>query len=98
MKWAAEIIIAFLTLGFLEAVIKPVAKRFVQGKILRYAPVVFEAIDPVMPELMTQFDGAEIEEIVRTRFEELTGESWKDVNLAPFWSLYDVRRAADRLK
>lgn len=98
MKFVAEIIIAFLTLGFLEAVVKPVAKRFVQGRILRYAPAVLEAIDPIMPRLMDQFTGAEIEEIVKAQFEKVTGEDWANVNLRPFWDLYDVRRAADRLK
>ena len=98
MKFVAEIIIAFLTLGLLEAVIKPVAKRFVQGRILRYAPAVFEIIDPIMPRLIEQFTGEEIEEIVRARFEEITGEDWGNVSLRPFWDLYDVRKAADRLK
>lgn len=98
MKFIAEIVIAFLTLGFLEAVIKPVAKRFVQGRILRYAPAVLEAIDPIMPRLMEQFTGTEIEEIVKAQFEKVTGEDWGNVSLRPFWDLYDVRKAADRLK
>jgi hypothetical protein len=97
MKFLLEASIAFLSLGILEAVVKPVAKRFVQGRILRHAPSVFEAIDPIMPRLIDQFSGDEIEEIVRKQFEMITGEDWSKVNLKPFWDLYDVRRAADRL-
>lgn len=97
MKFLFEICIAFLTLGILEAVIKPVAKKFVQGRILRHAPSVFEAIDPIMPGMINKFSGDEIEEIVRKQFESITGEDWSRVNLGPFWDLYDVRRAADRL-
>lgn len=87
---------AFVTLGTIEAVIKPIAKRFVQGRILRYAPAVFDIIDPLMSSMMKQHNGQEIDDIVRGHFERITGESWADVNLAPFWAMYDPRKAADK--
>ena len=34
----ASLLIAFLTLGLTEAVVKPLAKRWVQRRILRAAP------------------------------------------------------------
>jgi hypothetical protein len=59
---------------------------------------VFELIDPAMPRLISELSGSDIDCIVRKHFEDLTGEDWSNVDLAPFWSLYDPRKAADRLK
>lgn len=97
MRLFFDALLAFITLGVVEAVVKPIAKQFVQGRILRYAPAVLEIIDPMMPALMGQYSGQEIDDIVRAHFESVTGENWANVNLAPFWTLYDPRRAADKL-
>lgn len=97
MRLFFDAALAFVTLGVIEAVVKPIAKQFVQGRILRYAPAVLDVIDPIMPSLMAQYSGEEMDDIVRAHFESVTGESWANVNLAPFWTLYDPRRAADRL-
>lgn len=97
MRIAIDAIFAFLLMGLVEAVIKPIAKKFVQGRILRYAPEVFKRIDPLMPSILTEFNGKEMDDIVRAVFEKVTGESWANVDLTPFWTLYDPRRAADKL-
>jgi len=93
-----ELTYAFAILGLTEAVIKPIAKKFIQAKILKYAPMVFDALDPVMPELIAKYDSKELEVIVREEFEELTGEDWSNVNLNTFWQLYDPRKNADKYK
>lgn len=87
--------VSFLVLGVVEAVIKPVAKRFVQRKIIKYAPMVYRVIDPMMPYLLVRYSGAELEQIVRQKFTELTGEDWSQTNLEPFWQWYDPRKNAD---
>ena len=43
----------FVLLGLVEAVIKPLAKRWVQRRILGAAPAILRAIDARLPELLT---------------------------------------------
>lgn len=91
-----DLVYGFATLGFIEAVVKPIAMRFVRAKLLKYSPLVLDALDPVMPELIAKYDGQELEIIVREKFEELTGDDWSKENLEPFWRLYDPRKNADK--
>jgi len=96
MRLLFDLLIAFLLLGLMEAVVKPIAKHFVQRRILRAAPLVFAQLDPFMPALLQQCSGAEIEQLVRTKLEAATGESWASDDLTLFFRLFDPRRAADR--
>lgn len=89
--------ISFLTLGVVEAIIKPTAKKIVQRKIIKFAPLVYKAIDPMMPYLLVRYSGPELEQIVRRKFEELTGEDWSQADIEPFWRWYDPRKNADHL-
>lgn len=83
-----------LVLGVTEAVIKPLAKRWVQRRLLAAAPAVLRQIDAVLPELVLTCTGPELEAAVRAAFEQATGESWAHENLNPFFELYDIRKAA----
>jgi hypothetical protein len=96
MRWMLDLVAAFLLLGLGEALVKPIAKRFVQRRILRVAPLVFEQLDPFLPALLQRCSGAELEQIVRTRLEALTGESWAGEDLSLLFHLFDPRAAADR--
>ena len=96
MRWMLDLVAAFLLLGLVEALVKPIAKRFVQRRILRVAPLVFEQLDPFLPALLQRCSGAELEQIVRTRLEALTGESWAGEDLSLLFRLFDPRAAADR--
>ncbi len=89
--------LAFLLLGLTEAVIKPLAKRFVQRQLINAAPKVFELLDPVMPDLVKKHSAEEIQQIAREKFSEITGEDWSKANIEMFWQLYDPRRNAERL-
>ncbi|MGL6134999.1 MAG: hypothetical protein ACRC1L_12545, partial [Prochlorococcaceae cyanobacterium] len=75
----------------MEAVVKPIAKHVVQRRILRAAPLVFAQLDPFMPALLQQCSGAQLEQIVRTKLETLTRESWAGEDLSLFFRLYDPR-------
>ena len=86
----------FILLGLVEAVIKPVAKRWVRRRILRAAPAILRAIDAQLPELLTLPTGAALESRVRTIAEEVTGESWATDDLGPLFTLFDLRRAVQR--
>ena len=92
----ASFLIAFLTLGITEAVVKPVAKRWIQRRILRAAPVILREVDLRLPELLTLPTGAALESRVRTIAEEVTGESWATDDLGPLFTMFDLRKAADR--
>lgn len=98
MRLVIDLALGFLTIGFIEAVIKPIAKRFVQRRILRVAPAVFELLDRQMPQLVTQLDGAQLTAIVRHKLESLTGESWSSPEIETIFSLYDPRVTADKLQ
>ena len=87
---------AFVLLGLVEAVVKPVAKRWVQRRILRAAPVILREVDRRLPELLTLPTGAALESRVRSIAEEVTGESWATDDLGPLFEMFDLRKAADR--
>lgn len=91
-----DLIIIFLGLGITEAIIKPLAKRFVQRRILSSAPAILRAIDARLPELLTLPTGEALESQVRTIAEEVTGESWATDDLGPLFELFDLRRAVQR--
>lgn len=98
MNWIYGIVIAFVLMGFIEKVAKPISMMYTKWKILKVAPVVLDALDPIMPEMIREKTGAEIEEFLRNLLSEKTGEDWSARNIESFWKLYDVRAAADRNK
>ena len=95
MRWLLDLTLAFLALGVIEALVKPLARRFVQRRILAVAPVLFRQLDPLLPALLQRCSGAELEQVVRRKLEALTGESWATDVLAPLFALFDPRAAAD---
>jgi hypothetical protein len=95
MRWLIDLAIAFLVLGLIEALVKPIARRFVQRRILKVAPLVFAQLDPYLPALLQECNGAQLEQVVRTKLEVITGESWAGEDLSLFFRLFDPRAAAD---
>lgn len=87
---------AFVLLGLVEAVVKPVAKRWVQRRILKAAPAILRAIDAHLPELLTLPTGAALESRVRSIAEEVTGESWATDDLGPLFTMFDLRKAVNQ--
>ena len=96
MHWLIDLALAFGLLGLSEALVKPIAKRLVQRRLLAAAPLVFEHLDPLMPGLLRCCSGAEVEGVVRRQLEAITGESWASDDLGPLFALFDPRAAADR--
>ena len=91
-----DLLIAFIGIGLTEAVVKPLAQRWVQRRILKAAPAILREVDRRLPELLTLPTGAALEARVRTIAEEVTGESWATDDLGPLFTLFDLRKAADR--
>jgi hypothetical protein len=75
-----------------------VARRFIQRNVMTALPVVFDALDPIMPELVRQYNAAELEEIVRANLTKHTGEDWSERSVDVFFQLYDPRINAERFK
>jgi hypothetical protein len=97
-NWFLDVAIGLAVLGITEALIKPVAKRIAQRKLMLVAPHVLRALDHQLPEILTDGDGPALEDYVRRRFELLTGESWASADLTPFWQQFDPRVTADVLR
>jgi hypothetical protein len=98
MRLLIDFIVGFLMLGVTEAVIKPIAKRFIRRKILKYAPVAMDVLDKQLPRLLGTYSGKELEQIVSYKLEELTGEPWDKAELDQIFGLFDVRITADRTR
>ena len=88
-----DLAIIFLGIGLTEAVVKSVAKRFVQLRILRAAPVILRAIDAHLHELLTLPTGAALQARVRSIAAEATGEGGPEDDLGPLFELFDLRRS-----
>ena len=98
MNYIVDFGIAFLLLGFVEALVKPIAKQFVQRRIVNAAGLLLPVLDPLMPEMMAKHNGAQLEQIARTKLEVLTGESWTHEDMNEIFRLYDPRINADSIQ
>lgn len=67
------------------------------SRLLEHAPTLLRFLDAQMPSLLQAYRGQELEQVVRTQLERLTGESWAGESLDPLFALYDPRITADRL-
>jgi hypothetical protein len=94
--WASGAAIAFISIGIEEALIKPIAKRFVKKKIIKYAPVAMQFLDEQMPRMIVQNTGDGIGASLRKRLESITGESWEDKEIDEMFKIYDPRITADK--
>lgn len=52
MRAVSDAVVTFVTLGFTEAVVKPIAKALVQRSLKRALPYVYERLDNEMPTLL----------------------------------------------
>lgn len=97
MRLLIDLSIAFLTIGLVEAVVKPVAKRWVKRRIMAAAPAVLDMLDAQMPDLLRDLTGDQLETVVREKLEAFTGEPWGPQAIDQVFALYDPRITANRL-
>lgn len=96
MRFLFDAAAAFMMLGLVEAVVKPIARRYMRRKIIAYAPNVLKVLDQKLPQLLADgATGADVEAYVRRQLEALTGESWADADVGPIFELFDPRALAD---
>lgn len=93
-----RLLLDFIALGLTAAIITPIAKRVVKCRLIRWAPSAMEILDREMPQLFGNRSGQELTDMLRTKLETLTGESWSDVDLDNLFLLYDPRITADKAR
>lgn len=86
----------FIGIGITEAIVKPIAKHWVQRRIISAAPIVLKEIDKRLPELLQLSSGDDLENQVRQIAEEVTGESWEKTDLNPLFTMFDLRKAVGK--
>lgn len=96
MRILFEAILTFISIGFASAVIRPIAKRWVQRRILKAAPMALKRIDAVLPDIIKLPSPEAVEGRVREILEEVTGESWEGTDLGLIFELFDLRKAVTR--
>lgn len=92
------LIAGMIGMAVTKAVLEPVAKRL--G--VRFIPVAvaetLNLLDPYMPQLLAELSSAELEALVRSQLEQLTGEPWKvERQTELFFKLFDPRKTAEHL-
>lgn len=98
MTMALSLLLAFLTLGVTEAVIKPLAKWFVERRIRAALPGLFAALDPIMPTMIANYEAGALENRVREELSAITGQDWTKQEVETFFRLYDPRENARRIR
>lgn len=86
-----ELLVAFLMLGFVEAVIKPIAIRVVQWKIVKLGSIAMRYIDANVDKFV-HMDRKDVEHYVRQYMEGVTGMKWTDRDLDQIFKLHDCRK------
>ncbi len=86
----------FIAIGLTAAIITPIAKRVVKRRLIRWAPIAMDILDREMPQLFGNRSGQDLTDMLRTKLETLTGESWSDSDLNQVFELYDPRITADK--
>jgi hypothetical protein len=93
-----NLFIAFLSIGFAEAVVKPLAKRFVERRIRAVAPMVLGELDRRLPQLLEAGGREAIESLVASELEAATGQVVRRGDVERIFALFDPRIAADHLQ
>lgn len=96
MRALVDAIWVFIGLGITEAIVKPIAKRWVQRRVVQAAPAVLQKMDSILPELISLPDGIAVEAKVRAIAQEVTGENWDSVDIGPLFDLFDLRKAVTK--
>jgi hypothetical protein len=74
-----------------EALIKPVAKRFMKRKIAKHAPAAMQFLDEIIPGAFSRYNANDLNLQLRQRLESVTGESWGEKEVNEMFRIYDPR-------
>jgi hypothetical protein len=93
----SSIAIAFVLLGIEEALIKPIAKKFMKQKIAKHAPAAMQFLDEIMPGAFSRYSANDLNLQLKQRLESVTGESWGKKEVDQMFNIYDPRITANKL-
>ena len=85
-----DLFVAFVLLGVLEAIVKPVAIRVIQWKVIKYGALAMSFLDQHVKDF-TDLEGEQIENALRNYMEEVTRTEWTDRDLDKIFRLHDMR-------
>jgi hypothetical protein len=95
MRAVSDAVVTFVTLGFTEAVVKPIAKALVQKSMKRALPYVYERLDNEMPTLLKTTPLEMVAEF-GAAIEQATGQPATRKQIAYVARNYDPLRAVLR--
>jgi hypothetical protein len=96
MHWILDLVFGLLTLVAVEALVKPLIRYVLNQKIRKYGPAVFNFLDKNMPELLLQYNGEQLNEIVKHKLQDVSGpRSITQRDLEILFKLYDPRVTAN---
>lgn len=92
----ADAVFFFLGVGFMEAVVKPLATRFFKKQISTHLSPALDFLDSRLPEMIGRKRGDEIEAALRDwlEIEQNIKTTQKEINY--IFGIYDARVTADR--
>jgi hypothetical protein len=96
MRWILDALVAFFTLGFTEAVVKPVATRLVDRQLRRALPYIYEHLDNEMPSLLRTATPELMTSQIAASISKVTGEIATPRQIEQVVSLYSPIAAALR--
>jgi hypothetical protein len=95
MHWFFDVSFAFVTLVVTETIVKPLIHYFFNKNIRKYGPAVLDFLDKNMPELLLQYNGHQLAEIVKHKLQDVSGQAVTQRDLDALFKLYDPRFTAD---
>jgi len=95
MHWLFDFLSISFVFLFIEGIAKPLTHYFFNQKIRQYGPAVFDFLDKNMPELLLQYNGQQLTEIVKHKLHDVSGQTVTTKDLERLFELYDPRLTAD---
>ena len=90
MSFLLDLTIAFLLIGVIEAIVKPIAMRVIKWKIVKYGALAMAFLDAHVTDI-TDLPPEELEHNLRLYMEAVTEMEWKDEELNDIFKLHDLR-------
>ena len=95
MHWLFDFLSISFVFLFIEGIAKPLTHYFFNQKIRQYGPAVFDFLDRTMPELLIQYNGQQLTEIVKHKLHDISGQIISTSDVDKIFKLYDPRLTAD---
>lgn len=86
-----DIFLGFVMLGFIEAIVKPVAMRFFQRKTIKYGAIAMKFIDERILDIDN--DDQDLELRLKQYLEGVTNSEWNNRELDELFRIHDIRLA-----